>query len=60
MLGHASAAMTLDRYGHLFPDDLDAVADRIDAAARASADERADLARTSAVAQVIDLHAKEA
>lgn len=26
MLGHASAAMTLDRYADLFPDDLDAVA----------------------------------
>src|SRR3954453_13919428 len=35
MLGHASAAMTLDRYGHLFGDELDAVADRLDAAARA-------------------------
>jgi len=24
MLGHASATLTLDRYGHLFPDELDA------------------------------------
>jgi hypothetical protein len=44
MLGHASAAMTLDRYGHLFGDELDAVADRLDAAraagVRASAAER--------------------
>ena len=32
MLGHASATMTLDRYGHLFGDELDAVADRMDAA----------------------------
>ena len=32
MLGHASAAMTLDRYGHLVGDELDAVADRMDAA----------------------------
>ena len=31
MLGHASAAMTLDRYADLFDDDLDAVADRLDA-----------------------------
>lgn len=31
MLGHASAAMTLDRYGHLFDAGLDAVADRMDA-----------------------------
>ena len=41
MLGHASAAMTLDRYGHLFGDELDAVADRMDAA-------RADWMRTEA------------
>ena len=27
--------MTLDLYGHLFPDQLDQVADRLDAAARA-------------------------
>ncbi len=33
MLGHASAAMTLDVYAGLFDDDLDAVADRMDAAA---------------------------
>ncbi len=33
MLGHASAAMTLDVYSGLFDDDLDAVADRMDAAA---------------------------
>jgi site-specific recombinase XerC len=38
MLGHASATLTLDQYGHLFGDELDAVADRIDAAARAAAD----------------------
>lgn len=30
MLGHASAAMTLDVYSGLFDDDLDAVADRMD------------------------------
>ena len=28
-LGHASATVTLDRYSHLFADDLDAVADRL-------------------------------
>ena len=31
MLGHASAAMTLDVYAGLFDDDLDGVADRLDA-----------------------------
>lgn len=32
MLGHKSATMTLDLYGHLFPDQLDEVADALDAA----------------------------
>ncbi len=36
MLGHKSATMTLDLYGHLFPDRLDEVADALDAAARAA------------------------
>ena len=31
MLGHKSAAMTLDVYGHLWPDRLDEVADVLDA-----------------------------
>ena len=33
ILRHASAAMTLDVYAELFDDDLDAVAERMDAAA---------------------------
>ena len=33
MLGHASAAMTLDVFSGLFDDDLDAVAERLDEAA---------------------------
>lgn len=40
MLGHSSATLTLDRHGHLFGDELDTVADRLDAA-------RADWRRTS-------------
>jgi integrase len=32
LLGHASATMTLDRYSHLFTDDLEALADRLDVA----------------------------
>lgn len=35
MLGHASAAMTLDTYGHLFADRLDEVADALSAAREA-------------------------
>jgi hypothetical protein len=34
MLGHASAAMTLDTYADLFHDDLDAVAHRLDTVVR--------------------------
>jgi site-specific recombinase XerD len=30
MLGHKSATLTLDRYGHLYPDELQDVADRLD------------------------------
>lgn len=34
MLGHASATLTLDRYGHLLADELDDVAARLDDAMR--------------------------
>ena len=37
LLGHASAALTLDVYSGLFDDDLDAVAERLDQGARAAA-----------------------
>lgn len=33
MLGHKTATLTLDRYGHLFPDDLDAAGRIMDSAA---------------------------
>ena len=36
MLGHASAAMTLDTYADLFEDDLDSVSDALDKAAAIS------------------------
>ena len=36
MLGHKSATMTLDQYGHLFGDRLDVVADAMDAARTAA------------------------
>jgi integrase len=45
MLGHASAAMTLDVYAGLFDDELDDVADRMGAAAE-SARTTADRLRT--------------
>jgi hypothetical protein len=34
MLGHASAALTLDRYGHLMSGQARSVADRLDEMAR--------------------------
>jgi integrase len=43
MLGHASAAMTIDVYSGLFDDDLDGLADRLDAVAVSAA---ADFLRT--------------
>lgn len=36
MLGHASAALTLDRYGHLLPGQAQSVAVRLDEMARAA------------------------
>jgi len=36
MLGHKSAAMTLDTYADLFEDDLDEVAERLDQGARSA------------------------
>lgn len=47
MLGHASAALTLDRYADLFDDDLDAVADRLDTVARGARGQLADYLRTA-------------
>ena len=38
-LGHKSAVMTLDNYGHLFEDDLDDVAERMGAGLRKAAAE---------------------
>ena len=53
MLGHASAAMTLDVYAGLFGDDLDTVAARLD---QAVTGRDKDYLRTGgAAAQVIDL-----
>jgi integrase len=37
LLGHASAVMTLNLYGHLFSDDLTSVATALDQAAREAA-----------------------
>ena len=55
MLGHQSAAMTLDVYASLFGDDLDALAERLDAA---SASARVPLVCPEPV--VVDLDAEPA
>lgn len=48
MLGHASAVLTLDTYADLFPDDLERVADALDAARSAAADDlRTNSAQTA-------------
>ncbi len=51
MLGHASAAMTLDVYSGLFDDDLDALADRLDGEPVPAP---ADSVRTSGVVVPLD------
>jgi integrase-like protein len=55
-LGHASATVTLDRYGHLFPDELQQLADRLQ---EAYADAVADPGRTE-TAEAAPLERKEA
>jgi hypothetical protein len=57
MLGHASAAMTFDVYAGLFADDLDAVADRLDEAARQG---DADFLRTIGLSEASETAADEA
>ena len=47
MLGHASAAMTLDTYTDLFDDDLDAVSAALDQARRAAIEVKTKSRRTS-------------
>jgi integrase len=53
MLGHASAAMTLDVYAGLFGDDLDTVADRLDVTGRAAAADQVDAAAREAAADQV-------
>jgi integrase len=56
-LGHSSVQVTMDRYGHLFPDALEHLADRLDAA-RDSA--RTDIARTGRQPEVVELPLRQA
>jgi integrase len=45
LLGHETASMTLDLYGHLFSDDLTNVAKSLDRAATEAADQRRQISR---------------
>jgi hypothetical protein len=51
-LGHATASITLDTYGHVFPDELEALAGRLE---DARADALAALARTQRGPAVVSL-----
>jgi Phage integrase family len=51
-LGHATASITLDTYGHLFPDELEALAGRLE---DARAEALATLARTQCGPAVVPL-----
>lgn len=52
MLGHASVAITLDRYGHLYPGDVHQYVDRLGEVAIAA---RADYVRTMAAGTLIGM-----
>jgi hypothetical protein len=54
-LGHSSIQVTLDRYGHLFPDDMDGLATQLDAAHEAPSQRPAASVRPGAEAEVIEL-----
>ena len=54
MLGHSSATMTLDTYGHLFEDRLDEVGDALDRAREAARQRRELLPRVAPVLSETD------
>ncbi|SDY23584.1 Site-specific recombinase XerD [Modestobacter sp. DSM 44400] len=60
MLGHASAAMTLDRYADLFDDDLDDVAERLDRLRATTCGPAADFLRTEPAQPADDRQDREA
>lgn len=48
-LGHSSITVTMDRYGHLYPSEAEAIAARLDGTLRAA---RTDNRRTKQIGQV--------
>jgi integrase len=55
MLGHKSATLTLDLYGHLFPDRLDVVAEAMDAARAKALADRHQIGTKQAPGEVVEL-----
>lgn len=51
-LGHSTATVTLDTYGHLFRNEMDSLAERLD---RLRAEARADPVRTQGGSRVVRL-----
>jgi integrase len=54
-LGHSSIQVTLDLYGHLFPDDVDRLAGQLDAAHEAGSGQIAASVRPAGGADVVEL-----
>jgi integrase len=54
VLGRKTATLTLDRYGHLFPDDLGRIADAFDAATESTADALRTASRLKTVSSESD------
>jgi integrase len=53
-LGHATASITLDTYGHLFPSEMEALADRLEQARTAALVERERTQRGPAVVNLAE------
>jgi hypothetical protein len=53
-LGHSSIQVTLDLYGHLFPDDMDRLAKQLDAAHEAVSGQTAASVRPGGGAEVVE------
>jgi integrase len=55
-LGHSSIQVTMDRYGHLFPDALETLAERLDAARNQA---RSGVEKTEPPGRVVELPARQ-
>jgi integrase len=53
-LGHATASITLDTYGHLFPSELEALADRLEQVRTAALANRERTQRGPAVVKLAE------